>query len=109
MDDRWAADLMLFESRPAKRADVTYTSVLIFQDIFSRYLWAEPLSSKTQVRRAFEDILDKSGELNTDKGTEFFSREFQTMLARRGNIQWREDVGKNDIATWIAPWARSKI
>ena len=76
--------------------------MLIVQDIFSRYLWAEPISSKTQVRRAFEDILDKSGrkprELNTDKGTEFTSREFQTMLARR-NIQYREKVGKNDIAT----------
>ena len=102
MDDRWAADLMSFESRPAKRADATFTSVLIVQDIFSRYLWAKPLSSKTQVRRAFEDILDESGrkprELNCDKGTEFTSREFQTMLARR-NIQFREKVGMNDIAT----------
>ena len=102
MDDRWAADLLSFESRPAKRAEGTYTQVLIVQDIFSRYLWAEPISSKTQVRRAFEDILDKSGrkcrELNCDKGTEFTSREFQTMLDRR-NIQFREKVGKNDIAT----------
>ena len=49
MDDRWAADLMSFESRPAKRADATYTNVLIVQNIFSRFLWAEPLSSKTQV------------------------------------------------------------
>jgi len=77
--------------------------VLIVQDIFSHYLWAEPISSKTQVRRAFEDILDKSGrrprELNTDKGTEFSSKEFQNMLTRRGAIHWREKVGKNDIAT----------
>ena len=90
------------ESRPAKRAEATYTAVLIVQDIFSRFLWAEPISSKTQVRRAFEDILGKSGrkprELNCDKGTEFTSREFQTMLARR-NIQFREKVAKNDIAT----------
>ena len=102
MDDRWAADLMSFESRPAKRADATFTNVLIVQDIFSRYLWAEPISSKTQVRRAFEDILDRSGrkprELNSDLGTEFSRREFQTMLARR-NIQWRKKVAKNDIAT----------
>ena len=102
MDDRWAADLMSFESKPAKRADATYTNVLIVQDIFSRFLWAEPISSKTQVRRAFEDILNNSGrtprELNFDKGTEFTSREFQAMLARR-HIQYREKVGKNDIAT----------
>ena len=103
MDDRWAADLMSFESKPARRANVTYTQVLLVQDIFSRFLWAVPISSKTQVRRAFEDILDTSGrtprQLNIDKATEFSSREFQTMLARRGKIQWREKVGKNDIAT----------
>ena len=60
IDDRWAADLMYFESRPAKRGDVTYTYVLLCQHIFSRFLWAEPISNKTQVRRAFADILDKS-------------------------------------------------
>ena len=50
MDDRWAADLLSFESRPAKRAETTYTAVLFVQDIFSRYLWVEPISNKTQVR-----------------------------------------------------------
>ena len=102
IDDRWAADLMSFESRPAKRDDAIYTSVLLCQDIFSRYVWAEPIAKKTQVRRAFEDILNKSQrkprELNTDLGTEFTSREFQTMLARRG-IHHRGKVGLNDIAT----------
>ena len=29
MDHRWVADVLSFESRPAKRADATYTSVLI--------------------------------------------------------------------------------
>ena len=102
IDDRWAADLMSFESRPARRGDVTYTSVLLCQDIFSRFLWAEPISTKAQVRRAFEDILDKSQrtprELNSDKGSEFTSRGFQAMLARRG-IQHRLKVGLNGIAT----------
>ena len=54
------------------------------------------------MRRAFEDILDKSQrkprELNSDKGSEFTSREFQAMLARRG-IHHRLKVGLNDIAT----------
>ena len=84
IDDRWAVDLLSFESRPAKRGDVTYTSVLLCQDIFSRYVWAEPISQKTQVRRAFEDILDKSQrkprELNSDKGSEFTSREFLSLI-----------------------------
>ena len=93
IDDRWAADLLSFESRPTKRGDTAYTSVLLCQDIFSRFLWAEPISNKTQVRRTFEDILDKSQrkprELNADKGSEFTSREFQTMRVRRG-IHHRE-------------------
>ena len=38
VDDRWAADLLSFESRPAKRGDATYTSVLFCQDIFSRFV-----------------------------------------------------------------------
>ena len=37
IDDRWAADLLSFESKPAKRAEATYTAVLIVQDIFSRF------------------------------------------------------------------------
>ena len=110
LDDRWAADLLSFESRPATRGGTTYTSVLLCQDIFSRFLWAEPISNKTQVRHAFEDILDKSQrkprELNTDKGSEFTSRECQTMLARRG-IHHRLKVGLNDIGTPPARRARS--
>ena len=54
IDDRWVADLLSFESRPAKRGDITYTSVLLCQDIFSRFLWAEPISKNTQVRCALK-------------------------------------------------------
>ena len=102
MDDRWAADLIDFTARPAKRANATFRHVLIVQDIFSRFIWTVALSNKTQVRRAFEDILAESGrtprELNSDQGTEFKSIEFQTMLARR-KIQWQPKEGLNDIAT----------
>ena len=101
LDDRWAADLLSFESSPAKRAKATFRHVLVVQDIFSRYLWAEPLSSKLQVRAAFERILAlgrKPRELSTDKGTEFSSRDFQALLTQRG-IHWRSKVGLNDLAT----------
>ena len=100
IDDRWAADLLSFESRPATR-DKIYRHVLLVQDIFSRYLWAAPLPSKTWTRSAFEGILDqgrKPRELNTDNASEFTSREIQATLAR-GTIQHRLKVGLNDIAT----------
>ena len=71
IDDRWVADLISFESRPAKRSSSKYNHVLLVQDIFSRCLWAVPLVSETRTREAFETILGerKPRELNTDKGT----------------------------------------
>ena len=101
IDDRWAADLLSFESRPAKRPFNKYTHVLLVQDIFSRFLWAVPLLTKSRTRGAFEDILNqgrKPRELNTDGGTEFTSKDFRAMLDRRG-IQHRLKEGLNDIAT----------
>ena len=100
IDDRWVADVISFESRPAKRSGSKYTNVLLVQDIFSRFLWAVPLVSKSRTREAFESILGerKPRELNTDKGTEFTSRDFQAMLERHG-IQHRLKEGLNDVAT----------
>ena len=100
IDDRWAADLISFESKPAT-SDKIYRHVLLVQDIFSRYLWAVPLPTKSWTRSAFESILDEGRsprELNTDNGSEFMSKEFQSMLARR-NILHKTKVGLNDIAT----------
>ena len=101
IDDRWAADLLSFEARPATRPAKLYRHVLLVQDIFSRYLWAVALSTKSETRAAFESIIDqgrKPRELNTDKGSEFTNREFQSMLSRR-TIQHKLKVGLNDIAT----------
>ena len=59
------------------------------------------LSTKSETRAAFESIIDqgrKPRELNTDKGSEFTNREFQSMLSRR-TIQHKLKVGLNDIAT----------
>ena len=101
IDDRWAADLLSFVSKPADRPLKMYRHVLLVQDIFSRFIWAVPLSTTSETRAAFETILDqgrKPRELNTDKGSDFTSRAFETMLARRG-IQHRLKVGLNDLAT----------
>ena len=48
--------------------------MLLFHDIFSRFLWVEPITRKTQVRRASKDISEEyqrsPRELNTDMGSE---------------------------------------
>ena len=77
IDDRWVADVLSFESRPVEG----FTNVLLVQDVFSRFLWATPMGSKKETTKAFRTHLNVTGrvcrELNTDKGTEFTSAEFQ--------------------------------
>ena len=51
MDERWAADVIDFQSKTAKKDAPVY--VLIVQDIFSRFLFAKALRSKAEVETAF--------------------------------------------------------
>ena len=39
VDDKWVADLLSFESRPVN----SFRTVLLVQDIFTRWLWAVPI------------------------------------------------------------------
>ena len=55
IDDRWAADLLSFESRPAR----SFKHVLLVRDIFSRFLWAEPISTNNASQSC----------IRTDRGT----------------------------------------
>ena len=59
-NERWAADLISYVSRPAKLEDKTYTHILLVQDIFSRFLYARPLVSVSETTKAFEEILSES-------------------------------------------------
>ena len=67
VDERWACDLMDFSAKSTKGSPV---HVLIVQDIFSRFLFAKAIRSKTQVRAAFERLLQETDrrcqELNSD-------------------------------------------
>ena len=62
--------------------------VLVVQDVFSRFLWCEPLRTKTpiEVAATFEDILRRGGKprsVMTDNGAEF-SGPFEQAVARHG-------------------------
>ena len=50
VDERWCADPMDLQSKKAKSGEIY---ILVVQDIFSRFLWARALTSKTQTRRHF--------------------------------------------------------
>ena len=49
IDDLWVADVLSFESRPVEG----FTSVLLNQDVFNRFLWATPMGTKKETTRAF--------------------------------------------------------
>ena len=69
INERWAADLIDFTARPSGQ----YTHILVVQDIFSRRLFARPLTgtSSREVTEAFLSILNAQGtpqQLSTDGG-----------------------------------------
>tara|TARA_Y100001968_G_scaffold177018_1_gene162177 strand:- start:2727 stop:3998 length:1272 start_codon:yes stop_codon:yes gene_type:complete len=99
IDDRWCADVMDLTAKSTKGSPA---HILVIQDIFSRFLFARAMRTKSEVKATFLRIMEETGrkcdELNTDRGTEFTSSEFQAML-RRLNIRHRMKVGPQDIST----------
>ena len=61
INDRWAADIIDYNSRPSpdKKGGDPYQYILIAQDLFSRVLFAHALKNKDQetCRDAFESIV----------------------------------------------------
>ena len=101
LDERWAADLIAYTAQPSP----PYTHILIVQEIFSRKIFARPLSgtSPQEVTAAFRDILSGTTapkELSTDQGAEFNSPPFPQLLKDR-NIAHRikNPQDRNAIAT----------
>ena len=78
---------MDFQAKENKFGEVY---ILVVQDIFSRFLWARALTSKTQVGTAFLRLMEDTGRtpkaFNTDGATEFTSQAFQRMLYFNGDI-----------------------
>ena len=67
--------------------------ILTVIDVLSKYAWAEPIKTKTGEHfvKAFEKIFKKGRKpetFNTDKGTEFINRKFQTFLKNKHNIRF---------------------
>ncbi len=100
VNDRWAADVLDFQSKTTKANGPVY--VLLVQDIFSRFLFAAALSSKAEVEAAFlrimRDSKRKPEELITDLGSEFANASFQAMLEREGIFHIPKEAPQ-DLAT----------
>lgn len=85
IDDQWQADLMDMNGQIDANNGFRY--ILCVIDCFSKYVWAEPLKTKTatEVTKAFQKVLDQGRsprKLQTDDGTEFFNKTMDTLLQR---------------------------
>ena len=95
INKQWQVDLI--DMRLWKRKNDGYSYILTAIDIFSRYAYAQPVKTKGSEHMidAFKAMLQngKPRFLQSDKGTEFLSSEFQTFL-RKINILYFN--GEND-------------
>lgn len=84
IDDLWQADLADLSSLSKYNDKNKFLLTCI--DVFSKYAWVLPLKSKTgpAIAEAFSTLLNdrRPGHLQTDKGTEFLNRHFQSLLRK---------------------------
>ena len=83
IDDQWQADLVDLQS--LSRWNRGHKYLLTCIDILSKYAWVVPLKTKTgsELVKAFTKIFQqgrKPDKLQTDAGTEFKNKTFQTFL-----------------------------
>ena len=108
-DQRWAADLIDYTKNPGTLDGRRYTYVLLAQDIFTRFAWAELMETRDQAPKMFQRILERANRaptvLTTDEDTVFMGSRFQAML-RRNDIVHVLKRSREDLATSIASSAR---
>ena len=92
LDRRWQADVMVLPGP---------TYALVVQDIFSRFAWAEHISSPMEADQGMEVILHKAGntpdEITTDADPGFQTKAFNELLSDKG-IHHTLREGRADIA-----------
>lgn len=83
IDDQWDVDLMDMSKYRKENDGIAF--ILIVIDIFSKFLWMQPLKDKKgeSVTAAFKNILREGRHptrIRSDKGQEFRSRAFNAIL-----------------------------
>ena len=89
IDGQWQGDLADMQSLSRQNDGMRYILTVI--DVFSKFAWAQPVRSKDAgtIRDAFRDVMRaaaprKPPRLQTDKGKEFFNKEFDALVRRHG-------------------------
>ena len=91
LNDLWQADLV--EMQPYAKFNRGYRYILVVINVFSKYVWALPVKSKTSknVSAAMEKILNevknnpksKQGvpkNIQSDRGLEFYAKDFKKLM-----------------------------
>ena len=83
MDEEWDADLM--DMQALKKYNKGYSYIAIFIDLFSRYVWAEPMKTKNgpETLKTIQVIFAlgrQPSTLRTDKGSEWMTSLVQNYL-----------------------------
>lgn len=82
IDHTWQADLVDVSAIANENKGIKFLLTVI--DCFSKFAWVKPLKSKDglSVTKAFNEILKirSPKKLHTDKGTEFYNKDFKKLL-----------------------------
>ena len=113
INDRWFCDLVDFTAAPSDRGKRTGLGetkegevyILVVQDVFSRFLWTEALTSKRPeiVAKSFEDIMTRASakprSVTSDLGPEFQGPFEQALKAKGIEVYTKRKEDINGIAT----------
>jgi len=90
MDEQWDADLMVMDKLAKYNRGYKYLAVFI--DLFSRYLWIEPLKKKTprEMVEAMKKVFKKRKPktLRTDQGKEYTGKVVQEYMKKEGVLHF---------------------
>lgn len=90
IDQNWQADILFLPE--LQNYNRKFICVLVCIDVVSRYAWGKPMRTKKgfETAKAFKNILEESGrkpeKLQTDKGSEFYNKDFKAVL-QKNNIK----------------------
>ena len=105
--DIFGADLV--DMRSLSKQNKGFKYILMVEDVFSKYGWAEPLKFKTgaSVKVALEKIFKEQipKKIWADKGTEFYNKEVQNLLAKHKIILYSTE--NEEKCSVIERWNRT--
>ena len=82
MDEQWDTDLM--DLHMLSRYNQGFKYIIVFVDLFSRFLWAEPMKAKTsaEMMRVMKSVFKRGGPktLRSDQGKEYMNGVVQEYL-----------------------------